>query len=177
MTLRRPVSELSLSALALIAWVTYESWAPIAKPPIPGDVPTHGFGTTTHEDGTPVALGEEIKPVQAVRRVVQAGEGYGLSLKQCFGDVELYQYEFDAFVLLAKNVGAGAVCRSSIVGKVQSGQYLAACETILDFAGITRVINGKKTRLSCEVRSNGCYGVYRDKLALNQLCREGVYPR
>ena len=80
-------------------------------------------------------------------------------------------------MLLAKNVGAGAVCRSSIVGKVQSGQYLAACETILDFAGITRVINGKKTRLSCEVRSNGCYGVYRDKLALNQLCREGVYPR
>ena len=71
MTLRRPVSGLSLSALALIAWVTYESWAPIAKPPIPGDVPTHGFGTTTHEDGTPVALGEEIKPVQAVRRVVR----------------------------------------------------------------------------------------------------------
>lgn len=174
---RSSVAGLSMSALAVVAWVTYEGWAPTATIPIPGDVPTHGFGTTTHVDGSPVRLGEPITPVQAVRRVVQAGDEYGRVLQRCFGpEVVLYQHEWDAFVLLAKNVGAAAVCRSSITQKVQSGRYAEACDTIMDFAGITRMVDGKKTRLSCAVRANGCYGVYRDKQALYKMCSDGSYP-
>lgn len=171
---RAAINGLKLSILGLLAWVAYEGWEPVAKPPIPGDVPTHGFGTTTHADGRPVQLGERIDPVQAVRRVVQASGEYETALKRCLGsDVVLHQHEFDALTLLAKNVGAGAVCRSSIVRKVQAEQYDAACKTILDFAGITR--DGK--RLSCEVRANGCYGVWRARQAEYRLCSTGEYPK
>lgn len=171
---RRPVAALGMSALAVIAWVAFEGFAPVATRPIPGDVPTYGFGTTTHADGSPVQLGERIDPVQAVRRVVQASGEYETALKRCLGsDAVLHQHEFDALTLLAKNVGAGAVCRSSIVRKVQAGQYEAACKTILDFAGITR--DGK--RLSCEVRANGCYGIWRARQAEFLLCSTGEYPK
>lgn len=170
---RVSVNALRMSAAALVAWVAFEGFAPVATRPIPGDVPTHGFGATTHADGSPVQLGEKIDPVQAVRRMVQGSDEYSRALQKCFGSAELYQYEFDAFALLAKNVGAGAVCKSSIVRKVQAGEYDAACKTILDFAGITR--NGK--RLSCEDRKNGCYGVWRARQSEYRLCAEAEYPQ
>jgi lysozyme len=91
--------------------------------------------------------------------------------------VALYQHEWDAFVLLAKNVGPGAVCKSSIVPKLRASQFDAACKTVLDFAGITRVIDGKRTRLSCEVRANGCYGVWRARQAEYRMCSAGEYPK
>ncbi|KAF7597974.1 MAG: glycoside hydrolase family 24 [Candidatus Dactylopiibacterium carminicum] len=175
---RRSIATLGMSAMAALVWVAFEGWEPVAKPPIPGDVPTHGFGATTHADGSPVKLGEAITPVQAVRRLVQSSDEYGRALQRCLGDgVELHQHEWDAFVLLAKNVGAGAVCRSSVVPKLQARQYGAACSTILDFAGITRVVDGKRVRLSCEARANGCYGVWRARQAEYSLCSAGEYPK
>lgn len=174
---RKAVSGLTLSALAFVAWVTKEGWSGTATPPIPGDVPTYGFGTTTHADGSPVKTGEIIAPVPAIKRVAQDASRFEVALKRCMAGAELYQHEYDAFVLLAENVGDGAVCRSSIPSKVKSGQYEAACKTILDFAGITRTINGKKVRLSCEIRANGCYGVWRARQDEYKLCTTGEYPK
>lgn len=174
---RAIISSLSLSALALVAWVTKEGWSGTATPPIPGDVPTYGFGTTTHADGSPVKNGETINPVQAIKRVARDADRFEGALKRCMAGAELTQHEYDALVLLAENVGDGAVCRSSIPGKVKSGQYDAACKTILDFAGITRTINGKRTRLSCAVRSNGCYGVWIARQDEYRLCMTGEYPK
>lgn len=174
---RQPIAALSLSAAAVLAWVSFEGWEPVARPPIPGDVPTHGFGTTTHADGRPVQLGERIDPVQAVRRVIQASGEYEQALRRCMGPIATHQHEWDAYILLAKNVGPGAVCRSSIVPKLQAGRYADACTTILDFAGITRTIDGRRVRLSCEVRANGCYGVWRARQAEYKLCSAGEYPQ
>ena len=53
-------------------------------------------------------------------------------LKRCI-TADLYQHEYDAYVDLAYNVGAAAVCRSSIPAKLAAGDYEAACRTILDF--------------------------------------------
>ena len=174
---RRSIQALSLSALAFVAWIVKEGWSGTATPPIPGDVPTYGFGTTTHADGSSVKNGETISPVQAVRRVAQDASRFEGALKRCMAGAELTQYEYDALVLLAENVGDGAVCRSSIPGKVKAGKYEAACRSILDFAGITRTINGKRVRLSCEVRSNGCYGVWRARQDEYRLCMTGEYPK
>lgn len=175
-TQRTAVASLTMSAAALVAWVTFEGWAPVAVPPIKGDVPTYGFGMTYHEDGSPVKEGEKIEPAKAVRQVWKASGQYEAALRKCFGDVTLYQHEWDAFVLLSKNVGSGAVCKSSIPRKLAAGDYVEACGTILDFAGITRTINGQRVRLSCEVRANGCYGVWRARQAEFKMCDEGVYP-
>lgn len=174
---RRSIQALSLSALAFVAWVVKEGWSGTATPPIPGDVPTYGFGTTTHADGSPVKDGEKITPVQAVKRVAQDASRFEGALKRCMAGAELYQHEYDAFVLMAENVGDGAVCRSSIPAKIKAGQYDAACKTILDFAGITRTINGKRVRLSCADRANGCYGVWVARQAEYKLCATGEYPK
>lgn len=174
---RTAISGLSLSALAFVAWLTKEGWSETAVPPIKGDVPTYGFGTTTHADGSPVKAGEKITPVQAVKRVMQDATRFDRAIKRCMDGAELYPYEFDAYMMLAENVGDGAVCRSSIPVKVKAGQYEAACKTILDFAGITRAINGKKTRLSCADRANGCYGVWIARQNEYRLCSTGEYPK
>lgn len=166
-----------ISAAALGVWLAMEGFMPVAKPPIPGDVPTYGHGLTTHPDGSPVKLGEKISEAESIRQVRAAADGYAMALRRCIGPVATTQAEWDAFVLLAKNVGSGAVCRSSIVPKLQSGQHSEACSTILDFGGITRVINGKRVRLSCQDRANGCYGVWRMRQVEYRMCAFGEYGR
>lgn len=174
---RTVISGLSLSALALVAWVTKEGWSGTATRPIPGDVPTYGFGTTTHADGSPVKLGETITPPQAIKRVAQDAQRFEGALKRCMAGAELSQNEYDAYVQLAENVGDGAVCKSSIPAKLKAKQYESACKTILDFAGITRTIDGKRVRLSCEIRSNGCYGVFLARQDEYRQCMFGEYPK
>jgi lysozyme len=43
---RIAIAALTLSAAGLIGIATSEGWEPVAKPPVPGDVPTGGFGST-----------------------------------------------------------------------------------------------------------------------------------
>lgn len=166
---RTLISGLSLSALGLVMWALGEGWSGTAVPPIPGDVPTHGFGTTTHADGTPLKLGEPITPPQAVRRVAQDAIKFTDRLKRCIGRVELYQYEMDAYVLLGKNVGDGAVCNSSIPGKLKRGAYEAACATILDF----RRAQGRDCSLSAN--QHFCGGVWKMRQNEYKLCMTGEY--
>lgn len=166
---RTAIKGLTLSALGLVMWALGEGWSGTAVPPIPGDVPTHGFGTTTHADGSPLKLGEPITPPQAVRRVAQDAIKFTDRLKRCIGNVELYQREIDAYVLLGKNVGDGAVCRSSIPAKLRRGDYDAACKTILDF----RKAQGRDC--SQPVNHGFCGGVWDMRQNEYKLCMTGEY--
>ena len=63
-------------------------------------------------------------------------------LQACLGDdIKLTQSEWDAYISLAYNVGAKAVCKSSIKWKLQTGRYQAACAAILSFDKVR--VNGK----------------------------------
>ena len=131
---RTTIAALVVSAAGFVGFIASEGWAPEAMIPVPGDVPTMGFGSTTKEDGSPVKMGDSITPVRAARlslAQVAAGEA---RLRKCFGtNVKLYQHEWDAYNQLAINTGAGAVCNSSIPAKLQAEQYEAACRTIGQF--------------------------------------------
>lgn len=131
---RITVAALVVSAAGFVGVITSEGWAPDAMIPVPGDVPTYGFGSTTKEDGSPVRMGDSITPTKAARlSLAQVAKGEE-RLRKCFGpSVKLYQNEWDAYNLLAINTGAGAVCGSSIPMKLQAEQYEAACLTIGDF--------------------------------------------
>jgi lysozyme len=132
--LRVTVAAATLTAAGFGGLVAYEGWEGTAKPPIPGDVPTVGFGSTRHADGRPVQAGEKITPLAAVRLTLQHIAKDESRLKACFGSATLIaQHEWDSMVSLAYNVGTGAVCASSIPAKLQAGDYAAACKTILDF--------------------------------------------
>lgn len=164
---RIAVAFLTLSALGFSATVSRESFTPVAVVPVKGDPPTYGFGATTKEDGTPVTMADKIDPPGAVRLAVKDMAAKEATLRSCFAGAELAQYEWDAYVDLAYNVGAGAVCRSSIPAKTKRGDYEAACLTILDFKRVHGV--------DCSLLANRhyCGGVWTRRKAMAHQCLTG----
>ena len=129
---RNLVAAVSFSAVAGAgAYFAYEGYADTARPPVKGDVPTYGFGTTLDANGKTLKGGERIAPPEAVRLALRDIAVHEGRLKKCLEGVRLAQHEFDAFMSLELNTGG--VCNSSIPAKLRAGDYAAACKTILDF--------------------------------------------
>ena len=122
---RIAIAALSLSAVAFGGLVAYEGYSPTAYVPVKGDVPTIGFGTT---EG--VKPGDTITPPQAVQRALRDVSKYEGAIRQCV-KVPLHQYEYDAYVSLAYNIGPGAFCGSTLVKRLNAGDYEGACAEIL----------------------------------------------
>jgi lysozyme len=122
---RIAAAALSLSAAAFGSLVVYEGYSDRAYVPVPGDVLTVGFGTT---DG--VKAGDTITPPKAVQRALQDVAKYEGAIKQCV-TVPLHQYEYDAYVSLAYNIGPTAFCGSTLVKKLEAQDYEGACLEIL----------------------------------------------
>lgn len=126
---RTLIAALSLSAAGLIGVVTSEGWEPVARPPVAGDVPTNGFGSTTDDAGRPLKGGEIAHPVTALQRAARDITRFEGAIKRCVR-VPLYQYEYDAYVSLAYNIGDTAFCNSTLVRKLNAGDYPGACAEI-----------------------------------------------
>ena len=122
---RRAVASLTLSAAALVGIVMSESYTDRAVIPVPGDVPTIGFGTT---EG--VKLGDKITPPVALKRALVDVQRFEGALKACV-TAPLSQGEYDAYLQLSYNIGSGAFCRSTLVRKLNALDYAGACEQIL----------------------------------------------
>ena len=118
---RRAVASLMLSAAALVSLVMSESYTSTAVIPVPGDVATIGFGTT---EG--VKLGDKITPPVALQRALMDVQKFEGALKQCV-TVPLSQNEYNAYTQLAYNVGSKAFCGSTLVRKLNAGDYAGAC--------------------------------------------------
>ena len=146
------VSALALSASAFVGLLGHEGFRDKAYIPVPGDVPTIGFGTT---DG--VKLGDTITPLQAMQRALSDVQRFEGALKRCV-TVPLHQHEYDAFVSLAYNIGSRAFCSSTLVRKLNAGDYRGACEQIkrwVYFKG--KVLPGLVNRREYEYRQ--CLGI------------------
>ncbi len=122
---RTHIASLVLSAGALVGIALHEGYSDRAYTPVPGDVPTIGFGTT---DG--VKPGDRITPPQALVRALQDVQKFEGALKKCV-KVPLHQYEYDAYMSLTYNIGQGAFCGSTLVRKLNAQQYAEACSEIL----------------------------------------------
>ena len=122
---RRAVASLTLSAAALVGIVMSESYTDRAVIPVPGDVPTIGFGTT---EG--VKLGDKITPPVALKRALADVQKFEGALRACV-TAPLSQGEYDAYLQLSYNIGSGAFCRSTLVRKLNAGDYAGACQQIL----------------------------------------------
>lgn len=97
---------LVLSAAGLIGVATHEGYRD-ATYDDGGGVQTIGFGTTTHPDGTPVKPGERTNPVRALIMLNAHVNATEQAMRACIGPVPLAQFEWDAYVDLAYNVGIG----------------------------------------------------------------------
>jgi len=122
---RRTLAGLALSASALVSILLHEGYSDKAYTPVKGDVPTIGFGTTGG-----VKMGDTIKPPQAVARALVDVQKFEGALKQCV-KVPLHQYEYDAYVSLSYNIGSAAFCGSTLVRKLNAGDFEGACQQIL----------------------------------------------
>jgi lysozyme len=122
---RLAIGSLVLSAVAFVGIAVSEGYTDTAVIPVPGDVPTMGFGTT---EG--VKMGDRTTPVKAVQRALQDVSKYEGAVKKCV-KVPLHQAEYDVYVDLAYNIGTGAFCGSTLVKLLNQEQYREACEQVL----------------------------------------------
>jgi lysozyme len=122
---RAPIVGLGISGIALVGLLVAEGYRDTAYIPVAGDVPTIGFGTTQN-----VRMGDKISVPQALNRALDDVQKFEGAMKRCV-KVPLHQYEYDAYVSLTYNIGEGAFCRSTLVRKLNAGDYKGACEQIL----------------------------------------------
>lgn len=118
---RIKVAALALSAAGFVGVVLHESYTESAVIPIPGDVPTLGFGTT---EG--VRMGDRTTPPKALVRALSDLAKYEGAVKKCV-HVPLFQHEYDAATSLAYNIGTTAFCNSTVVKRFNAGDYAGAC--------------------------------------------------
>lgn len=123
--LRVAVAALTLSAAAFVGLAVHEGYSDTAIIPVPGDVPTLGFGTTGG-----VKMGDKTTPTKALVRALSDVQQFEGALKTCV-KVPLHQHEYDAYLSLAYNIGPTAFCSSTLVRLLNQEQYREACDQIL----------------------------------------------
>ena len=155
---RRSLMALSLSAAALVGIVLHEGYSDRAIIPVPGDVPTIGFGTTSG-----VKLGDTITPPQALARALVDVQQFEGAIKTCV-TVPLTQNEYDAYVSFAYNVGRRAFCQSTLVKKLNLGDFKGACDELLRW----RFFQGKDCALPENRRL--CGGLVKRREAEYRQC-------
>ena len=168
---RLAIIGLVLSATGLVYIAQREGYSAKAYPdPVHGTkVATIGYGTT---EG--VKMGDSITPDRALLRLRADAADFEVALKRCI-TVPLYQYEWDAYVALAYNVGTTSVCKntertgpSTIVLNLNAGQYKPACEAILLYDRVGPV---NKPQDRCSHPDNRtCRGVWTDRKKLRAMC-------
>ena len=161
------VAALSLSAAGFGAMVAHESYTTTAVIPVPGDVPTVGFGSTLRDDGTPVRMGDTITPPKAVQRSLAHIGRDESRLKRCI-TAPLHQAEYDLLVDHAYQYGAEATCNSGIVRAVNAGQYAQACDQYARW----RFVAGR----DCALPGSGCRGVALRAQERRTKCLEAQQP-
>lgn len=122
---RTTVAALFLSGSALVGIALHEGYSPVAYEPVPGDVPTIGFGTT---EG--VKPGDKTTPERALMRLLKDANKFEKAVKRC-APVPMYQYEFDSYVSLTYNIGETNFCKSTLVKLLKEQRYEEACKQIL----------------------------------------------
>lgn len=127
---RIAIGALSLSAAAMVALWQQEGWTDRAVIPVKGDVPTVGPGLTKRPDGSPVQMGDTIKPIEGAVRSLAHIQKDEAGIKRCI-TAPLHQVEFDLLHDFAYQYGVPTLCKSSIARHTNAGNYAKACEAYL----------------------------------------------
>lgn len=161
---RSTIAALSVSAAAFVALVAHEGWTDRAVIPVKGDVPTVGPGLTKRADGSPVQMGDSIKPVEGIQRSLAHIQKSETALKRCV-TAPLSQAEYDLLVDFAYQYGEAATCKSGMVRAINAGDYAGSCEAYLRY----RFVAG----YDCSTPGNRrCIGVWNRTKERNAKCVE-----
>ena len=150
---RIAIAALSLSAVGFIGIISSEGYSAVAYVPIANDRPTLGFGSTFHENGAPVKIGDTTTPQKAMRKSLLHIGKDELNLRRCVTG-NLSQQEYDILIDFAYWRGSGGACRSEVVANINKGDYVSACEAYL------ALDSRRAAKNDCAIRSNNCRGVW-----------------
>lgn len=175
---RIAVAALTLSLAGFIAITQRESYTDTAVIPTKGDRPTLGFGSTRHEDGTPVRLGERTTPVRALVKAKAHISRDEVQFRASLPGVKLTQGEYDLYLDFVYQYGIDNWRKSSmrrallatVEAKTPEGaafHYRAACAALPRYrysAGYdcSTLVNGK--------RNKRCWGVWERQLERHATC-------
>jgi lysozyme len=134
---RMAVAVLVISGPGLGGLAMHEKFVSEAMIPVKGDPWTGGYGFTQG-----VKKGDKFTPERALIRLLDEVENiYGEGIKKCI-TAPLYQYEYDAYLRLAYNIGVPTFCKKSddpknpnLIDLINSGKYADACKRIEAFNG------------------------------------------
>lgn len=157
------VAAMSLSAAAFVGLAVHEGYTDRAVIPTKGDVPTVGFGSTRHEDGSRVRMGDRTTPVNALKKA----QAHISKEEQIFRDslpgVFLSQVEYDQYVDFSYQYGTGTWLKSSMRRELLAGNHRAACDALLKY----RFAAG----YDCSTPGNRrCMGVWTRQLERHKAC-------
>lgn len=146
-----------VAGLVVAQLIPEEGFERVARPPIPGDRCTYGYGSTFRLDGTPVKCGETISR-QAANDLLTATvrDKYEEGINACAGDIPMLPREKAILVRLAYQNGVRAVCGYSIIDRFRAGNYDAGCRSILTID----LLQGRHCSLpENRHRKDGCNGL------------------
>ena len=162
-TQRIAVSVLSLSMAGFIGLAVQEHYVDDAMVPTKNDRPTLGFGSTFHEDGRPVKLGEKTTPVRALIKAQAHITKEEIKFRESLPNVEMFQGEYDLYMNWVYQYGTGAWVGSSMRKNLLKGDYVQACNSLLEYkfsGGYDCSIPGNKR----------CAGVWTRQLKRHATC-------
>ncbi|MDO9114512.1 MAG: lysozyme [Polaromonas sp.] len=165
MNARIVVAALSLSAAALGGIVLSENYTDSAVVPTKGDRPTLGFGSTFHEDGRPVKMGDKTTPPRAlVKALAHIGKEEAV-FRASLAGASLHQAEFDIYMDWVYQYGTGAWANSSMRRNILAGDYVTACNSLLLYK--------RAAGYDCSTPGNKrCAGVWTRQLERHAKCME-----
>lgn len=164
---RIAVAALALSAAGLVGIVTREGYTEQAIIPTKGDVPTAGFGSTVHADGSRVRMGDRLDPVRALHTAQAHISRDEAQFRASLPGVALTQGEYDLYLDFTYQYGIGNWRSSSMRTQLLAGNYAAACDALLRYrfaAGYdcSTTINGQPNKR--------CWGVWTRQQERHAKC-------
>lgn len=121
--IRLGIGVLAVSATALVSIAVNEGYRGEAYKDAVG-VPTVGYGETRG-----VTMKSRTTPDRALVQLLSSANRHADDIRQCI-KVPLYQHEFDAYVSLAYNIGTKNFCNSTLIRRLNAGDYTGACSEI-----------------------------------------------
>lgn len=163
---RLTVAALSLSAAAIVGLVVHEGYTERAVIPTQGDVPTLGFGSTVHEDGRRVRMGERTDPVNALKKAHAHITRDEQRFRDSLAGVHLTQGEYDVYMDWVYQYGMGAWHKpKSPRTWLLQGEHVAACDALLHWRFVGSY--------DCSTPGNRrCMGVWTRQQARHKACLE-----
>ena len=97
----------------------------------PAKIPTIGWGNTFYANGTKVKLGDQISKTDALKLLeVIANRDFADKIFP-YIKVKVTQNQFDAMVSLAYNIGVGNFSKSTLLKKLNAGDFVGASNEFL----------------------------------------------